>query len=683
MMRARLATVLVALSTLSLLAQGTSNGRFQFEKIADVSAAGPHRLDVDVPLLVGSRPFTVVHRGDRAFASNGLGDLRLFANNVEVPYLLIPPPADEPTFINGKILPVPANDTRENRSSGFEEDLLEAASVDAIDLEGVAAPFLKRFRLEGSGDREHWTLLVGEGTVFDLPAEGVRHTRVEFEAGAYRYLRVTWDDRTSARVMTPGHALVRRVMQSSPRSVLRTAVVVTRRQSEPGRSRFRVTLPGARLPIVALELTVGGGTLLRNARVFEPGLVGSEAQPRLLGQTRLARVVRDEIPAEDLSIPIAQPVEPQIDLVVDDGDNPPLDLTAVTAVFAELPWIYFEAPAAGAIVARYGDMRLAPPRYDLEAARQTITAPANEAAWRGQPPAILTAEPEGLPLPDTGSALSTHGFGFARDIPDGNAGLIVVPLDVKVMGHSGVSPRRLQDLRVVDRAGMQVPYLLERRDEPLIVDVTLERRDLPDGVQRPSTKSTAYAVQSPFSELPNARLVLTTRARVFQRTATLGYVTPTTARQPSRFMTLETKPWVHADEVVSAPALAFAFPERSNGPMFLIVEEGDNQPLPIEKATVMMPSYAVRLFRRPGVSMRLVYGNDRVGAPQYDMNLIAPQLLGRAAEEVPPAAERPLGASGGDSSLELVSPVVFWAALSLTVVVLLGLVVRLMRREAL
>ena len=683
MMRSRLTAILVALSSLTLMAQGSNSGRFQFEKIADVTATGPHRLDIDVPLLSGSRPFVVVHRGDRAFATSGLGDLRLFSNNTEVPHLLMPPSADEPTFINGKILPVAAVDTRENRSSGFEEDLLEVANVDAIDLDAITAPFLKRFRLEGSGDRERWTLLVGEGTVFDLPQEGVRHTRVLFQAGEYRYLRVTWDDRTSARVMTPGHALVRRVLQSSPGPTLRAPVVVTKRQSEPGRSRFRLTLPGSRLPIVALELTVGGGNLLRNARVFEPGLVGSEALPRMLGQTRLARVVRDEIPADALSIPIAQPVEPQLDLVVDDGDNPELELTAVTAVFAELPWIYFESPAAGTIVARYGDLRLAPPRYDLEAARQTITAPANRATWRAQPATMLTTEPEGLPMPDTGSALSTNGFGFTRDIPDGAAGLIVMPLDVNVMGHSGVSPRRLQDLRVVDRAGMQVPYLLERRDEPLIVDVKLDRQSLPEGVQFASPKATTYAVQAPFSELPNARLVLTTRARVFQRTATIGYVTKSTSRQPAQFVPLESKSWVHADEGMTAPAITFAFPERTNGAMFLIVEEGDNQPLPIERASVLMPSYAVRLFRRPGVAMRLVYGNDRVGAPQYDINLIAPQLLGRSAEEVAPAVERSLGAAGGDSSLELVSPAVFWSALGLTVLVLLVLVGRLMRREAL
>lgn len=681
MSRARTTFALLMLCGAALAAQNTANARFRFEKTTDVAAAGPQRLDVDVELLTGSRPFSVARIGGRAIAMGGLGDLRLFANDLEVPYLLIPPSTGEPVYTSGRILPITAIDNPDSKSSGFEVDLQNAVLVNAIDLDGIGAPFLKRFRLEGSGDRERWTQLIAEGTAFNLPAEGIRHTLIGFPAGEYRYLRIVWDDTNSARAGMPVGVRVRRVSQMSPGPVLRAPVVVTRRDSEPGRSRFRLTLPGPRLPIVALELSVGGGNLMREARVFEPGLVGHAAQPRLLGQARLTRVVRDGIPADALEIPITSPTEPQLDLVVDDGDNPPLDLSGVTAVFAELPWIYFDAPAAGPIVARYGDLRLGAPRYDLEAARPTIPSDLARATWRSQPPVALSVEPEGLPMPDTGSAISTEGFGYARDIPEGAAGLIAVPLDAAVMAHSGVS-RQLSDLRIIDRAGMQIPYLLERRDEPLIVDVPIERKGLPSGVRTGSNAASTYAVHLPYRELPDARLVLTTRARVFRRTATLGVAIPATDRQPARFAQLATVPWVHADESVSAPPLTFAVPSRFTGDLFLVVDEGDNQPLPIDKATILMPSYAVRLYRRPSLPLRMVYGNDKIGSPQYDLQLLAPQVLGRAAEDVTAAPERALS-GGSDASMELVSPVVFWSLLTMAVVVLLGLVVRLMRREAL
>ena len=52
------------------------------------------------------------------------------------------------------------------------------------------------------------------------------------------------------------------------------------------------------------------------------------------------------------------PTEPELDLVFDDGDNPPIDLQGVTAVFAELPWIYFESQP-GTLIARYGNPKAA------------------------------------------------------------------------------------------------------------------------------------------------------------------------------------------------------------------------------------------------------------------------------------------------------------------------------------
>lgn len=679
----RAAIVVTVVSAVNLLAQGSATARLQFERQADVTVAGQQRLDVDVALLAGSQPFRVDQRGERAIATGGLADLRLSSTNgnTEIPYLLIPPSADEPTFVAGRVLPVTPSEAKDNKTSGFEVDIQGVADVDAIDLDRVTPPFLKRFRLEGSGDRERWTQLVGEGTAFDLPAERLRHTRIEFAPGAYRYLRITWDDTNSARVAAPDAVMVRRVMQSSPGPSLRSPVTVTRRQSEPGRSRFRLTLPAARLPIVALELTVSGGPLLRDARVLEASLVGQEAQPRLLGQTRLTRVVRDAVAADALRIPIVQPFEPQLDLVVDDGDNPALALEGVTAIFAELPWIYFES-APGSIAVRYGDPKLAAPRYDLEAVRAIVPTTPARAAWRSQPPVTLAAEPEGLPMPDTGSAIATDGFGYIRELPQGAAGLIAVPLDAGVMAHSGIAPRRFRDLRVVDNSGSQIPYLLERRDEPLMVDATIERRDLPSGIQSAPSRATSYLVHVPYAQLPNARLVLTTRARVFQRSVALGVVTAASDRQPARFVAQNTQSWSHADQSVAAPSLNFPLPDSSNGELFLVVEEGDNQPLPIDKVTVLMPAYAVRLFRRPNVPLRMMYGRDDLSAPQYDLQLLAPQLMGRTAEEVVAGAEQAT-AGGGNSPFDAVPPVVFWSVLAVTVMVLLALVVRLMKKEAL
>ncbi|MBY0497502.1 MAG: DUF3999 domain-containing protein [Cyanobacteria bacterium] len=694
MMRSiRSSLALLVVSAAGVLAQGPANARFQHERIVD-SVGGPQRLDVDAALLNGSQSFAVEDLGTRWVARRGLGDLRLFnETNVEVPYLLIEPAADLQAFGAFRTLPISAIDKPDNKSSGFEVDLLSVRIVDGLLLSTIQPPFLKRFRLEGSGDRERWTQLVNEGTTFNLPAERLQHTLIEFAPGEFRYLRVTFDDTNSARIPRPGDVTIRmpRPRSVGPRlregygrqAVLRSDVSISRRPSEPGRSRFRVNLPAARLPIVALEIKAGGGNLLREARVLEAGFAGQGAQPRLIGGGRLMRVERDKVIAESMRLQIRQPTEPQLDLVVDDGDNPPLELQAVTAVFAEMPWIYFEAPA-GPITVRYGDSKLTAPRYDLEAARSNLPVSPNRATWRSQPPITLTPLDEGLAMPDTGSAMSSEGFEFVRDIPAGRAGLIALQMDIAAMAHSGRDPRRLRDLRILDRSGMQIPYLLESRDEPLIAEVNIERKALPAGLESPSPKVSTYQVHLPFPDLPKPRLVLTTRARVFQRAVTIGTVVPAADRQPARFVRRGSAVWMHADQDVAPPPLTFDLADSAiNEDLYLQIDEGDNQPLQIDKATLLMPQYAVRFFRRDNQPLRLLYGRDDLGPPRYDLQLLSGQVLGRTAEDVTAGPEQALGGSGSAPGFDLVPPMVFWSVLTVTVFVLLGLVVRLMKRESL
>ena len=174
--------IAVTATTASLLAQGPA-GRFQRERGAEVITPGQQRLDIDVPLLQGSQPFTVMSPGERFIATGGLNDLRLFsADGSEIPYLLVPPLPDVPQFVSGRVLPITATDTPNEKASGFEVDFgALVATIDAIDLNRVPAPFLKRFRLEASGDRTRWTQLIAEGTAFSLPAQQLAHTRIEFE----------------------------------------------------------------------------------------------------------------------------------------------------------------------------------------------------------------------------------------------------------------------------------------------------------------------------------------------------------------------------------------------------------------------------------------------------------------------------------------------------------------------
>jgi len=125
--------------------------------------------------------------------------------------------------------PVPTT----RKTSGFEIDLGSMARVDRMRVAGLPAPFLKRVQLEGSGERTRWTLLVAEGTLFDLPDENLRRLELEFQPGEYRYLRLAWDDRTSGRVPIPASAAARAVGTSPAAPPLRIDVPFERRGVNP------------------------------------------------------------------------------------------------------------------------------------------------------------------------------------------------------------------------------------------------------------------------------------------------------------------------------------------------------------------------------------------------------------------------------------------------------------------
>ncbi len=593
---------------------------------------------------------------------------------------MIAPSVPEPRWQQGTLVPV--HPTREG--SGFELDLDGPQPIDAVRFWGLPTPFMKRVRLEASVDRKHWVAPVEEGTLFDLPAEGLSNLSLEFPRGIFNYLRVSWDDRSSGRLPLPQRAEVRLVEHSAPSEPeLATPVAVERRSSEPGTSRFRLRLPAPRLPLVALDLDCGGGHLLRPARVLEPRLNGEEVRPVPLGSGTLRREIQGTLTAASLRIPIESPAGSDLDLVVDDGNNPPLDLKAVRAVFAQQPWIYFETPDGNPITARFGNGKLAAPRYDLEAVRGSVDQKNPAVAGWGSVTALVPKEPVSGPeqapgaFPVAGAQLNQQGFAYSRDIPAGQAGLTAVPLDPAVLAHSN----GFVDLRIVDGQGQQIPYLLETRDEPLPLALKLEAdtAKLPAAVVPPKGKS-AYRISLPYSTLPDGRLILATPARVFERPLVLEIERAADAppRSPP-VQTLLEATWRHSDPENPAPSLALALPALGVDHFFLVVDEGDNQPLPLSSAELLLPAFRLRFFRTAGQKLSLLYGRKDLGAPRYDLALLAPRLAGTVSDEVALGAEQAVAAAAPASNPQ---GKIFWGALIGAVLVLLALIARMLGKEA-
>ena len=665
-----------------------------YERPVVTVGPGPQRLAIDAGLLTAGAPFRVLRRGERSYAEDGLTDLRLVAEGGRpVPYLLVHSSSPEREWIGGSLLNVAAT----KKSSGFEVDLGAPSAVDMIRVEGLPVPHLKRLTLEGSGDRERWTMLVAEGTLFDLPDQQLRQNTLGFTPGPYRYFRVTWNDANSGRVPNPSAVAARRVSIVPPPPAATLTASIERRPSEPGISRYRVRLPGTRLPIVALDLDVGsgvaGGHVYRRAIVSESRFAGFEAAPVELGRAMLSRVVRDGLTASALRVPVAVPAEAEIELTIDDGANEPLDLRAVSVVLAELPWIYFEAPA-GTVTAQAGDRTLPKPQYDLEAVRSSVDlTKVPEAKWGDGGTARLTiTKAAGAPstlAPSAGAALDPAAFRFSRAVQfspeagDTAVGLFALPLDAHALAHTRGPVSRFADVRLLDGSSQQLPYLLERRNEPLSIDLAVKPASdsQAQGIKMPagSRQRSVYVVMLPYANLPSSSLVLETSARVFQRTITIGI-----DRQPDRnhrdayFEVRAAETWRHADDQTPARPLLLRVETMPETQLFLVVEEGDNAPLPITKARLLLPSYRLRFFHAGNALLRLTYGRDDLQPPQYDLALLAPRVMGARATEISAA---PPGGVPLASPASFASPRTFWVVLTGAVLVLLALIVRLIRGQ--
>jgi hypothetical protein len=596
-------------------------------------------------------------------------DLRIYdANGAEIGYVLAGDPPIAPVYKPAVMLPIATVDTRTERTSGFEADLGEPTLVDRLRIDGIDPPFLKRLKLEGSGDRERWTLLVAEGTLFNLPDEKLLQTELQFPAGTFRYLRVTWDDR-QARIARMPAAAAGQVPAAAPRDRR-----WSRRWSSSAVRAGAGPLPDWRPPIsiTALDLDVRAGT--RCVRQSVSVAVERAQLPGLLGRTTLRRVVRDGLPLRHCGRrSMRRPTRKSV--VVDDGDNPALDLQG---------W----PPPRRTAVDLSGSARR---RTDCGALRQLAASrisrkplsrhPDQTVARRGGrgAPARRTAR---APCPRCRPSARrwTPPSSAIRAVPAGNAAVALGPTSACSRTAPGVSRLLVARGRC---GGPPDSGTSSSRSEPLSPDVVLEKQaKLPASLGPAKAGRTVYRVTYPMAGLPESRLVLSTPARVFDRGVSVveeREPDQQRRRDPWTDMIAATR-WIHADQNRAATPLTIPVRPLHGTDLFVLVDEGDNAPLALEAGRLLLPAYRIRFFRDAVSPLRVAYGRTDLDRPKYDLALLAPQVLGTPAADVVLDAEPK--AADVTTTAGLVSPRLFWGALVMAIVVLLGLIARLLKKPA-
>lgn len=648
----------------SARAEPGSQGAESHRRGIVVSSPGPQQLDVDLELLTG--------------ADSSLRDLRLRdGQNREVPYLLVHPPAEPPKWkAADQLQPIVADRT----SSGFEADLGHLVHLDRVRFLGLPTPLMKRLRLEASGNRQAYVELLREATIFDLPDSGLRRIELLVPSGSYRYLRVIFDDSATSPVPLPSRAEARLVTAEVRPRPLVASVPFEERSGDPRSSRWRVHLPRKQLPITALELETAQPQLLRMARVSESRLATRGLEAVALGQSMLRRATNVGMVAADLRIPIARPETTELSLVVDNGSNPRFELGSVSIELEPQPFIYFDAPEAGTYQAFYGSPKLSAPEYDLEVERERILEhPRNAARWEGR--AVRIAGEEEVVGESQPPESVTHApvidearFTYARSIEGEGGHLVSVALDVAVLAHS----RTLSDLRIVDARGRQVPYLFSHDTEPLVVERDFAIAAPGEHSLSVEPGSTVYRITTGYPRLPEGRLSLSTADRVFRRELSVYAPLPSKPRKPVEYHRLDGGLWEHADPTVLPPPFELAIPSEVGDVLFVVIKNGDNTPLSLTGARLLLPSRSLRFFHTQGETLSLLYGDPNLGLPRYDISLLAEELsqapsveagLGPERQHVQPENHQP--------------PLTRWfvVLLGATALILLVFIVRLVRKS--
>jgi hypothetical protein len=254
----------------------------------------------------------------------------------------------------------------------------------------------------------------------------------------------------------------------------------------------------------------------------------------------------------------------------------------------------------------------------------------------------------------------------------------VLRLDLAALADS-----RLADVRLATADGFQIPYVLEADDAPLRVPLApLAEVDEPDVAARLSLRQgrarTVYAIGFPLAGMPPCDLVLETSARVFEREVSLLVRNDIRRERPARdWETAAWAAWRHSDPDTPSPPLVLHLSALTTTAGRLVVDEGDNQALPISTPAVELRTYRLRFMRETPEEMWLLYGRAGLRAPQYDLALLAARLRTEAASEVTADAEQPASGSAVTSR----GRVVFWGVLIVAVLALLGVVTRLLMTQ--
>ncbi|HOI41936.1 MAG TPA: DUF3999 family protein [Elusimicrobiales bacterium] len=626
---------------------GEDSRAWKFFQELKAPAAGVYRHKLPPAVLDAARP--------------DLADLRLYdAAGAELPYLLetvrpARPPAERLTDFKARLEDGKTVLTARAGTAGF---------IEALALETPADGFIKPADAYISADGGKWTRIVSGVPVY-RGHQGGENLRLEFPPAAGRYVKVVIDDSRSEAV--PFTSLKATVLPARPASVGTAKAEIVSREDLSSSTRLTVKLPARNLYVFAALVKAEDELFSREVSVSARAYSDGRLDTRRLGCGTIfstdaagAAVRRDRVP-----------VYARLDgtgellLEIENGGSPALKVREIEVEYAPVHAV-FQARAAGTYRLAFGNRQARGRSYDLgglsgQLTGRTFPAPAAAAPAENRD----YAAPEALPdLEALGAELDEGAWRYRVRVLPGAAGVQALDLDLPALTRAAPD---LRDLRLASE-GRQVQYILDR-------NYTKKESD----AQAEKAGPALWKFRLPAEGLTLDRLTASAPDMVFRRTVRL-YETPSDGRGSSARRLLATAAWSGAGGKGSPGTYSLQGSWRVKGDQLeLEVDNGDNKPLELSGFRFQYPVSRLLFKWKGGDGPYLLYGNPSAGAPRYDIELVASELL----ESDKHAARLEGGASGGPglAGLKLGGPAakaLFWAALIAVAVLLVFLIVRLL-----
>jgi hypothetical protein len=275
-------------------------------------------------------------------------------------------------------------------------------------------------------------------------------------------------------------------------------------------------------------------------------------------------------------------------------------------------------------------------------------------------------------FPDSGATLDVSDWSFRKSVSISNSGPQQLELDLDVLSDAR---HDFADLRLM-RQGEQIPYLIE--------PATLQRILTPEIVATNDPQNSTvsrWMIHLPHPHLPVTELRCDSTTTLFERDMTLYEILREADRGDAFQQTLAHGRWTRTPGSIAKGFTLALAPTPLTDTLILEAHNGDNPPIQLNHFQLAYNATRILFEAKAGDELFLYYGNDSVGAPNYDLNLVSTQLravdksvAGLGTEETLKKSWSAAGASGKGGA-------VFWGILALVVVALLVVIARLLPKQ--